>query len=111
MGSLAWPLTDAVHAAIGSLNGGKLSSQAIIDVCHACHDSGGWPSRLYLPDSTHQTFHSVPDDVMTEMGDAEADMAGAETVDDSDGGTDLEANPPMGSAVEVPSDLPKDERS
>jgi hypothetical protein len=48
---------------------------------------------------------------MTEMGDAEADMAGAETVDDSDGGTDLEANPPMGSAVEVPSDLPKDERS
>lgn len=93
---------DAVHAAIGNLNGGELSSQSIIDVCHACHESGGWPSRLYLPDSTHETFQAEPEDVMSGMGEVEGGMAGAETIDTSDGGASLEKDPPMGAAVPEP---------
>lgn len=71
---------DRVNEALERMNGGQLDSQQIIDVCHACSESPGWPSTVYLPQSSNQAFLAKPEDAMAQLRDTAGNHEGAETV-------------------------------
>lgn len=72
---------DAVNVALARLDGAGLEPKQIIDVCHACHESATWPSRLFLPDSTNQAFKVEPEDAMKPLFESESSRVGSEEVD------------------------------
>ena len=71
---------DRVNEALERMNGSPLDSQQVIDVCHACSESSGWPSTVYLPQSTNHAFLVKPEDAMTRLRETAGNHEGAETV-------------------------------
>lgn len=87
---------DPIHEALAKLGGGPLSSEHVIDVCHACATDESWPFALYLPNSSNENFTTKPDDAMADLLASETSMEGAETEPGGDQGAGLEAAPPLG---------------
>jgi hypothetical protein len=87
---------DPIHEALAKLGGGPITSQNVIDVCHACASDESWPFALYLPDSTNGAFTAVPEDAMADLYESETSMEGAETEPENGEGSGLEATPPLG---------------
>jgi hypothetical protein len=90
---------DAVNLAIAGLNGKGLEAKQIIDVCHACHESDNWPSRLYLPASSNLKFQAAPEDAMGPLFRSESERVGSEKADVASGVGEvdtLEAEAPLG---------------
>jgi hypothetical protein len=87
---------DPIHEALAKLGGGPISSQHVIDVCHACASDESWPFALYLPDSTTGSFTTKPEDAMADLYGSETSMEGAETEPEDGEGSGLEEKPPLG---------------
>lgn len=88
---------DPVNMAVSKMHGSAVEASHVIDVCHACAADTQWPFRLYLPDSTNDSFREVPDDAMSELLNSETPLDGAESADASGGAGALEtAGAPLG---------------
>lgn len=87
---------DTVNVAVARIRRQKLHAWDVVNLCRACQDSEGWPSRLYLPGSRHdEYFGTVPDDPLDEFRTYSTD--GLEHEPTLDGGKDdLEDNAPLG---------------
>ncbi|WCD91524.1 hypothetical protein [Microbacterium sp. nov. GSS16] len=87
---------DPIHKALAGIGGGPLTSDQVIDLCHACASDESWPFALYLPSSDNEKFTAVPEDAMAELYASETSMDGAETEPENGNGDGLDATPPLG---------------
>lgn len=100
--------SDPVNQALSKLRSDSVSPLDVVNLCRECAGNTDWPSRLYLPESSHAEFHLVPEDSLEEL--RANSMDGAETVPaGGDGGESLEADAPLGLEVPMPFE-PADER-
>lgn len=89
-------ILSPLNQALKQLNGGGISAQSITHVCKACSDSAGWPSRLYLPEASHEPFRQEPVDAMQELRENEAKITVDASPLGSDDGESLQENAPLG---------------
>lgn len=86
---------DPVNMALSKIRSDGVSPLDVVNLCRECSQKHDWPSKLYLPDSSHMEFHTVPEDSLEEL--RANSMDGAETVPpDSETGESLEADAPLG---------------
>jgi hypothetical protein len=87
---------DLVNIALAKIQDRELPAKAVVNLCKECSAKTNWPSALYLPDSKHEQFKTVPKDSLDDL--RSNSMDGAETVPvEATGGTEsLAADVPMG---------------
>lgn len=87
---------DLVNRALAKILRSSVEAHLAASLCKECQSSEKWPSRLYLPDSSHIEFKAEPTDSLEWL--RSNNMEGAETVPPpSDAGdAALEPEPPLG---------------
>ncbi|WP_133411799.1 hypothetical protein [Agromyces badenianii] len=88
---------DPVNRAMAQLRGETFDAQKVIGVCDACSNDSDWPFCIYLPDSHHTSFQTVPIDAMRGLRENEGNLVGAETaIPQDDTGDPLDEKAPLG---------------
>ncbi len=85
-----------VNTAFRALNGGPITAEMITHVCESCSATDGWPSAVYLPDSSYDAFKRVPTDAMHDLRESEAKVSVEDPTDDANAGESLGPDAPLG---------------
>lgn len=90
--------SDPVNKALSKIRSDGVSPLDVVNLCRECSQKSDWPSRLYLPRSSHVEFGTIPEDSLEEL--RANSMDGAETVPPGgDVGESLEEDAPLGHEV------------